>query len=128
MTKLNLSKSLLVLVSVFMFSVVGVMAQDKSGVFLADPIVQDKLEVIKEALNLSAEQVQKIKAIDKECEAKLEEAPDNTAARKVYVWRDNEYKKVLTAEQFRTYMKEKQAIVDEAQFRWMQEHGTVVVP
>ena len=128
MTKLNLSKCVFVLIGVFMFSVMGLVAQNKNGVYLADPIVKDKLEVIKETLNLTAEQVQKIKAIDKECEAKLEEAPNNTAARKVYEWRDKEYKKVLTAEQFKTYMKQKQAIVDEAQFRWMQEHGTVVVP
>lgn len=126
MKQLIIKRSLLVLVGVFMFSLTSLFAQDKSKVYEAEPIVKDKLEVIKERLNLTADQLTKVKAIDKQCEEKLEAAVDNTAARKVYQWRDGEYKKVFTAEQYKAYMKEKQDIVDEAQFRWMREHGTVV--
>lgn len=116
-------KSILIFVSLFILSTTGIFAQNKNYVYESDPIVKDKIEVIKERLNLNADQVDAVVAIDKECERKLEEAPDNTAARRVYQWRDGEYKKVFTAEQYKTYLREKQSIVDEAQFRWMQEHG-----
>ncbi|MDL2223915.1 hypothetical protein LJB92_01220 [Bacteroidales bacterium OttesenSCG-928-M06] len=124
MTHSFFRKSTFILIGLFMLSLVAVKAQNK--VYKAEDIVKDKLEVIQATLNLSDDQVVKIKAIDKETENKLEEAPDNSAAKKVYQWRDNEYKKVLTAEQFKKYLKEKQAIVDEAQATWMQSHGTVV--
>ncbi|MCC8145125.1 MAG: hypothetical protein LIO93_01525, partial [Bacteroidales bacterium] len=97
------NKSTLILIGLCMFSFV-VEAQDK--IYKAEDIVKDKLEVIQAALNLTDDQVSKIKDIDKETENKLDEAPDNTAAKKVYQWRDNEYKKVLTADQFKRYMKE----------------------
>ncbi len=119
---LQISK--LILMGLFAFTWVGLQAQSK--VYKAEDIVKDKLEVIQEKLGLSADQLAKIKAIDKETEKKLDEAADNSAAKKVYQWRDNEYKKVLTAEQFKTYLKEKQAIVDEAQAAWTKTHATEV--
>jgi hypothetical protein len=120
------SKCRLILIGIFVFSITGLFAQSKTGVYTADSVVKDKLEVIKEKLNLSDDQLVKIRAIDKQTEEKLEAASDNTAARKVYTWRDGEYKKVLSATQFKTYLKEKEAIVDEAQSRWSDAHATVI--
>lgn len=119
-------KSSLILIGLFIFSFVTVYAQDRSKVYSADDIVKEKLETIKDKLDLSHDQLNKVAAIDKELEAKLEAAKDNTEAKKMYKWRDEEYKKVLSPEQFKKYLKEQQAIVDEAQFNWMQEHGTPV--
>lgn len=117
-------KSTLILIALFIFSFASVKAQNK--IYKAEDIVKDKLEVIQATLDLTDDQVVKIKAIDKETENKLDEAVDNSAAKKVYQWRDNEYKKVLNAQQFKKYLAEKQAIVDEAQAVWMQKNGTVV--
>lgn len=121
-----LKRSGLILMGLFLLSLVSVHAQDQSKVFSADEIVAEKMEAIKEKLNLTDDQLEKVKAIDKQTEQKLEEAPDNTAARKVYQWRDGEYKKVFSVEQYKKYLKEKQAIVDEAQAAWMQKNGTPV--
>jgi hypothetical protein len=121
-----LRKSILTLVGILAFSISGVMAQDRSDVYKYDPIVKDKLEVIKSRLNLSEDQINQIKSIDLETENKLEAAANNTEARKVYKWRDGEYKKVMSTEQFRKYQKEQQQIVDEAQFKWMYKNGTPV--
>lgn len=119
-------KSALVLIGLFVFSLAGLNAQSKSKIYRASDIVKDKLETIQAKLNLSDDQLAKVKAIDLETEGKLEAAPDNTAARRVYEWRDSQYKTVLTAAQYRTYLKEKQAIVDEAQASWNETHGTVI--
>ncbi|MDH8701916.1 hypothetical protein M2138_001268 [Dysgonomonadaceae bacterium PH5-43] len=119
-------KSMLIASIAIVFSFLGANAQSQDKVYAAEDIIKEKLEVIKEALNLTDDQVVKIKAIDKQTEQKLEEAPNNTAAKKVYKWRDGEYKKVLTAEQFKVYLKKQQEIVDEAQATWMQSHGTEV--
>lgn len=119
-----LKKGALIFVGLLFLAISGANAQSK--VYKAEDIVKDKLEAIQSKLDLSAEQVDKIKAIDKETEKKLDAAADNTAAKKVYKWRDGEYKKVLTAEQFKKYLKEQEAIVDEAQAAWSQSHATVI--
>ena len=119
-------KSALILIGMFVFALAGLNAQTKSGVFNADEIVQKRLGVIQTKLNLSDAQLTKIKAIDLETEKKLEAAPNNTAARKVYVWRDEQYRGVLSVAQFKIYMKERQTILDAAQAAWSERNGTPV--
>jgi len=119
-------KGALVLVALFAVSFFSLQAQNRSNIYDAVDIVKDKLEVIQGKLGLSEQQVRQIQSIDEETESRLDAAPNNTAARKVYEWRDAQYKRVLTAAQFRIYLREKQAIVDEAQAAWSDAHGTPV--
>jgi hypothetical protein len=119
-------KSALILVGLFAISFFSLQAQKQSGVFGIEDTVRERLETIQAKLNLSGSQLAEIKAIDAETEARLEAAANNTAARRVYEWRDAQYKKVLSAEQFRTFLKERQAIVDAAQAAWSATNGTPV--
>ena len=119
-------KSALVLIGMFVFSLAGLNAQTKSKVFNANEIVQEKLGTIQAKLDLTADQVTKIQAIDLDTERRLEASPNNTASRKIYEWRDGQYRGVLSAAQFRTYVREKQAIVDAAQAAWCEKNGTPV--
>ena len=119
-----LRKSVLVLVGLFTFAFFSLQAQRSSNVFSAEDTVRDRMAIIQAKLNLSVEQVAKIKSIDSQTEARLSAAADNAAARRVYEWRDAQYRTVLSAEQFRTFVRERQAIVDAAQAAWSGRSGT----
>lgn len=129
MKHLQLKKALFTLVALFMLSVAGTQAQvltNTTNEYNATEIVKEKTETIQEKLGLTDDQMAKIQEIDKDIEAKLDAAADNTAAIKVYEEKEAAYKKVLSEEQFKKYIAEQEAIQAEAQQKWAEAHATQI--
>lgn len=109
-------KSLLFLLGVFVFSLPGINAQSEK--YNPTDIVGFQIQVMAEKLELTQEQTQKLIDLNKADAAKAKTL-STEEAKKLRDAREAKYKTILTEAQYKQWLKERDEINDEAQFRYL---------
>jgi len=104
----------LIIISCFLLSISVAKAQNSE----AEQVIGHQIEILKDKLDLSEDQVSKLKELNKEYALKTKNLT-TTEANKLRKEKEAEYKKVLNSDQYAKWQKEKDEINAEAQMKYL---------